>query len=76
MDLPFLLLIAVIAVVLGTAFLASWIHRDRPRRAVASSDGGDWFVSTGGWSDGGHGGSSDCGSGGGDGDGGGCGGGD
>ncbi len=71
MDLPFLLLIAVIAVVLGTAFLASWMHRDRPRRAATGSDGGDWFVSSGGWADGGHGGG-DCGGG----DGGGCGGGD
>ncbi|MEP9400330.1 hypothetical protein [Sphingomonas sp. VNH70] len=71
MDLPFLLLIAVIAVVLATAFIASWFHRDRPRRAAAGSDGGDWFVAGGGWSDGGHAGSSDCGGS----DGGGCGGG-
>ncbi|KQN00366.1 hypothetical protein [Sphingomonas sp. Leaf25] len=69
MDLPFLLLIAVIAVVLATAFIASWIHRDRSRRAAT---GGDWFVSDGAWSDAGHSGSSDCGGS----DGGGCGGGD
>lgn len=72
MDLPFLLLIAVIAVVLATAFIASWAHRDRPRRAATGTDGGSWFASGGMWTDGGHSGSSDCGSS----DGGGCGGGD
>ncbi len=66
MDRPFLLLIAVIAVVLAIAFIASWIHRDRPRRAATGGDGGDWFDF------GGDGGSSDCGGS----DGGGCGGGD